>query len=320
MDNNCNNSIDRCNNDEAPLNSRKDFLGKSMALLTTAVVSGSLVGALTGCSTKEEESKSSAGKVAVLGVDGKLMYVDKAHFSENYHPVPAAPTNTEVRKGIKGKKFVMVIDLAKCDGCGLCTTACQKMHYTPPEREWIKVYEMQNSENTAPYYFPKPCLQCDEPPCTKVCPVDATFKREDGIVLVDNERCIGCRFCMAACPYEARFFNWGEPNQPELANVEYSPEKSFPAKKGTVEKCDFCAHTLREGILPACVNSCPMGAIYMGDENEDAVTNGQGVTVKFKQLLEDNDAYRFMEDLGTKPRVYYLPAKNRMFPKPDSHA
>ena len=226
-------------------------------------------------------------------------------------------TNAAARTGIPGRRWIMVIDLAKCDGCGACTMACSKMHFVPPDRQWIKVLRMQESEQTAPYFFPQPCYQCDNPPCTKVCPVDATFKRQDGIVLIDNERCIGCRFCMAACPYGARSFNWGHPKDPPEAAAEpYSPEHGFPRRVGTVEKCDFCPDMAAQGKLPACTAACPMGAIYYGDENEDAVTNAQGETQRLSKLLLDRSGYRHLEELGTKPRVYYLPPKNRAFPAP----
>ena len=228
-------------------------------------------------------------------------------------------TNEEARIGMRGKKFVMVFDLAKCDGCGSCTRACQEAHYISPESgvEWLKVFKMQDNEFSAPYWFPKPCFQCDNSPCVKVCPVGATFKREDGIVLVDNERCIGCRSCMAGCPYSTRHFNWFPiVNPPELANVKYSPEQGYPRKVGTVEKCDFCPHMIRQGKMPHCITACSKDAIYFGDENENAVTNGSGETVNFTELLKDNAAYRSMEELGTKPRVYYLPPKNRRFPEP----
>ena len=226
-------------------------------------------------------------------------------------------TNEEARKGIEGRKFVMVIDLAKCDGCKTCTVSCQNMHYTESDREWIKVFKMKDAKYTSPYFFPKPCYHCDNPPCTKVCPVNATFKRKDGIVLVDNERCIGCRSCMAACPYSTRFFNWSHPIQSaEVAHMAYSPEQSVPRRMGTVEKCDFCPDMIREGKMPSCVTACPMNALYFGDQNEDAVTDHSGNTLKFSQLLEDNAGYRYIEELGTEPRVYYLPPKNRKYPKP----
>jgi len=214
----------------------------------------------------------------------------------------------------------MVIDEAKCDGCKKCTAACQAMHYTESDREWIKVFTMKDAAATAPYFFPKPCFHCDNPPCTKVCPVNATFKRQDGIVLIDNERCIGCRMCMAACPYSTRFFNWSAPSAEQksaIGNIPYSPEQSVPRRMGTVEKCDFCPDMIRHGKMPACVSGCPMDAIYFGDQNENAVTNASGVTVKLSQLLEDNGGYRHLEELGTEPRVYYLPPKNRKYPAPD---
>jgi molybdopterin-containing oxidoreductase family iron-sulfur binding subunit len=228
--------------------------------------------------------------------------------------------NEQARIGVPGRRWVMVIDLAKCDGCGRCTMACGKMHFIPPDRQYIKVLRMRESETTAPYYFPQPCYHCDNPPCTKVCPVDATFKRQDGIVLIDNERCIGCRFCMAACPYGARSFNWGHPHDPPEAMAEgYSPEHGFPRRIGTVEKCDFCPDMAEKGMLPACASGCPMAAIYYGDENEDAVTNSTGETVRLSALLMDRSGYRHLEELGTKPRVYYLPPKNRQYaPPPES--
>jgi molybdopterin-containing oxidoreductase family iron-sulfur binding subunit len=228
-----------------------------------------------------------------------------------------AVSNAESRRGIAGRRWVMVIDLAKCDGCGHCTLSCGKMHFIPPDRQWIKVLRMQESEQTAPYFFPQPCYHCDNPPCTKVCPVDATFKRQDGIVLIDNDRCIGCRFCMAACPYGARSFNWGHPHDPPPADQQaYSAEHGFPRRVGTVEKCDFCPDMAQQGMLPACTSGCPMGAIYYGDELEDAVTNSAGETQRLSKLLLDRSGYRHLEELGTKPRVYYLPPKNRAFPAP----
>jgi len=303
---------------ESKNKSRLDFL-KLSVLLGGSVTAGAL-GMRKFLNKSENNNEPICGaaygaNTTVITADGKVYKAD----TSKLHEVKALPvSNAEARRGIEGKKFVMVIDLAKCDGCKKCTEACQAMHFTEPQREWIKVFKMKESKETAPYYFPKPCFHCDNPPCTKVCPVNATFKREDGIVLIDNERCIGCRMCMVACPYSTRFFNWSHPEQSyEVANAHYSPEQSFPRRMGTVEKCDFCPDMLRQGKMPACVAGCPMDVIYMGDENEDAVTNGSGVTVKLSQLLEDNAAYRHLEELGTDPRVYYLPPKNRKYPTPN---
>jgi Fe-S-cluster-containing dehydrogenase component len=265
------------------------------------------------------DRNEAATDTTVFTRDGKVYTTNSKHL-QVYHAPPVS--NEEARIGIPGKKFVMVIDLAKCDGCKKCTEACQAMHYTESDREWIKVYKMQGGEAETPYFFPKPCFHCDVPLCTKVCPVGATFKREDGIVLIDNERCIGCRSCMVACPYSTRYFNWSKPDNRQTAligDIKYSPEQSLPRRMGTVEKCDFCPDMIRQGKMPACVSGCPMNAIYFGDQNENAVTNSSGVTVNFSQLLEDNAGFRSFEELGTEPRVYYLPPKNRKYPHPEEN-
>jgi Fe-S-cluster-containing dehydrogenase component len=170
--------------------------------------------------------------------------------------------------------------------------------------------------------MPKPCQHCDNPPCVEVCPVNATFKRPDGPVLIDNERCIGCRFCIAACPYSARIFMWEEPlKAKEDEGKVYDVELNIPQRKGTVSKCLMSSDRLREGKLPYCVSACPNGVYYFGDENEDAVTNGTTKeTVRLSELLKANGGYHLMDELGTKPRVYYLPPKNRPYDFPGEGA
>lgn len=298
------------NSNEKSKTNRRKFLKVGL------IAGGSIGGTIAVTKIFSLNKKAESGvKKTVFTNDGKVYTAYESNLNE-YEAPPV--TNKEARKGIEGKKFVMVFDLSKCDGCKKCTEACQAMHYTESDREWIKVYKMQDAEATAPYFFPKPCFHCDNPPCTKVCPVNATFKRQDGIVLIDNERCIGCRSCMVACPYSTRFFNWDHAKiQPPMAGMKYSSEKSYPRRMGTVEKCDFCPDMIRQGRMPECVSACSMDAIYFGDQNEDAVTNASGVTVKFSQLLEDNAGYRYLEELGTEPRVFYLPPKNRKYPKPD---
>ncbi len=269
-------------------------------------------GELNPFKDSQEEAVEETGElVKLLSVDGYLIEIDKAYLK----PVPELPlvTSDEARKGIEGKQFVMVIDLSRCKNLKKCQSACNKMHWVGEGQNWIKVYSMQDAEHTAPYWQPTNCMHCDEPPCVKVCPVDATFKRQDGIVLIDNERCIGCRFCMAACPYSTRVFNWEKPVIPkESIDQSYSPETSCPPKIGTVGKCDFCPDMVRNNQLPHCVSACPNGVFFFGDMNEDAVTNGSE-TVRFSELVRDKSGYRLMEDLGTKPRVYYLPPVNRLF-------
>jgi Fe-S-cluster-containing dehydrogenase component len=292
-------------NEEDKVN-RRNFLKQGI------LAAGALALAGAGANKVLGKGEESGKKVKMLMADGKMVEVDSTHI--NHHIAESIVSDVQARTGIPGKKFVMVIDLGRCGNERKCIDGCQKMHHKLPPTEWIKVKEMQDGPELSPYWMPQPCFHCDNPPCTKVCPVDATFKREDGIVLIDNDRCIGCRFCMAACPYNARSFNWGEPVVPPGTEPEpYSPETSYPAKMGTVEKCDFCPDMARKGMLPDCVTSCPNGTIFFGDANEDTVTNGDD-TFRLSELLKKRDGYRFLEELGTEPRVYYLPAVDRLFP------
>jgi molybdopterin-containing oxidoreductase family iron-sulfur binding subunit len=273
------------------------------------ISTGSLIAA-TGFSLSSISCKESSDeKTTLLTTDGKLVHVPKSEIEEMEHQ-HISPK--ESRQGIPGKKWVMVVDLGKCKNAKKCVEACDKHHNLTPDRPYIKVLEMKDNDKSSPYWMPKKCFQCDNPPCVKVCPVGATYKRTDGIVLIDNERCIGCRFCMAACPYSARIFNWGDPPG-ENQKDPYSPETSVPSKIGTVGKCDFCPDMLRKNELPHCITKCPNGVIYFGNELDDSVTNGDE-TVRLSTLLRDKAGYRYMEELGTKPRVYYLPPVDRQFP------
>jgi len=200
----------------------------------------------------------------------------------------------------------MVVDLRRCDGCEKCTKACQKMHYLAEEQTWIKVYDMTASDGQ-PYFMPRLCMHCENPPCLRVCPVGATFKTSEGVVLVDQKKCIGCRACMAACPYEARYFNWGDPPPAPSTLDNPMPEFPVPQQKGTVSKCILCVHNTDIGKLPACVDACTMGALYIADFENDVAVNGLNETVKLSKFLRDNDAVRYKEELGTRPRVYYIP-------------
>ena len=188
-------------------------------------------------SAKADDDKKSGRKVKVLTQEGKLVEVDESQI----RPVEEEETITldKAMEGLPNKKFVMVIDLAKCKNARACVDACQEGHYLPRDHEWIKVQLLQDSEHTHPYWFPKPCYHCDQPLCVSVCPVGATFKRNDGIVLVDNKRCIGCKFCMTGCPYSARVFHWKE-SEVEQPDVEYSPETNVPSAT----------------ILLACISWC----------------------------------------------------------------
>jgi len=172
--------------------------------------------------------------------------------------------------------------------------------------EWIQVYE-HDLPGGGTQFLPTPCMQCQNPPCVNVCPVGATWSTPEGVVLIDQQRCIGCRMCMAACPYDRRFFTWGKPPYPpEALFAEYHVERQFPLPRGVVAKCDLCPDMARAGRLPYCAQACPQQAIYYGDLEEDLATNGDEV-VTLSRFLSTNQAYRLREHLGTKPRVYYIP-------------
>lgn len=203
------------------------------------------------------------------------------------------------------RQWAFVIDLRRCDGCGKCTTGCQDAHSLPKDHEWIKVYEFVD-EDGFKRYMPRLCMHCENPPCLKVCPVAATFKNDEGVVLVDQGRCIGCRLCMAACPYEARYFNYDDPPKPATAIANPMPEFPVPQQKGTVGKCILCVHNTSVGKLPACVEACTMNALYIADLNSDVMTNQAGETYKLSRYLRENDAYRYKEELNTSPRVWYV--------------
>ncbi len=202
-----------------------------------------------------------------------------------------------------GHQWCMVIDLRRCDGCKVCTDACQEAHYLSEDQEWIRVYEMEGPGGA--YFMPRLCMLCENPPCVRVCPVAATYKNASGVVLVDQNICIGCRSCMAACPYEARYFNWSRPPAAPKLLQSAMPEFPVPQQQGTVGKCILCVHNIEMGKLPACVDACTMEALYVGDLAADLATNGKE-TVKLSTFLRDNDAVRYGEELRTRPRVYYI--------------
>ena len=221
----------------------------------------------------------------------------------SYHDDAQAATTAQGAKA-PAHAWCMVIDLRTCDGCKLCTIACQQRHQLREEQTWIKVYDMKDSSGGT-FPMPRPCMMCEDPPCMYVCPVGANLRTDEGLVLVDTDACIGSRACMAACPYEARYFDWKDPLPQKRLPMAGTPQMPVP-QKGTVAKCVFCADRLPQGELPACVSGCPMGALYIGDLVTDIAVNGLGATVMLSEFLRANDAVRFKEELGTNPRVYYI--------------
>lgn len=244
-----------------------------------------------------------AGPLTRRQLLGTLGGVGGTALAAGFVPI-AFPQAVAAEPATKQRQWAMVIDLRKCDGCKKCTEACQATHHLPQTFEWIKVFDMTDKTG-AKYFMPRPCMQCENAPCLRVCPVAATFKESDGVVLVDQDRCIGCRMCMAACPYGARYFNYADPPQASNPFGHATPQFPVPQQKGTVGKCMFCVHRTEDGQLPACVEACGMKAIYIGDLVEDVATNGDQ-TVRLSTFIKENDAFRYKEELGTGPRVYYI--------------
>lgn len=199
-------------------------------------------------------------------------------------------------------RYGMVISRKRCIGCDACTVACKQQNGTGPGVFWRKVVKQEHGTYpTARYVFtPLLCNQCDEPPCRDVCPVKATTKQANGIVNVDADKCIGCRYCQSACPYGARYFVTS-------TNLEYFPgkgqtpyEKVVYAKHqaGTVEKCNFCESRLKEGQPPACVQTCPANALTFGDLDDP--------NSAASRLITERNAEPLRPEAGTKPRVFYF--------------
>ncbi|MDQ1538094.1 MAG: hypothetical protein QOE58_2487 [Actinomycetota bacterium] len=244
------------------------------------------------------------GVAAAGGALAMVSYRDEAHAAPVSHAGHDMPGEEAKGANTPAHAWCMVIDLRTCDGCAMCTRSCQQRHGLREEQTWIKVYTMENSAGGT-FPMPRPCMMCEDPPCLKVCPVGATTRTDEGLVLVNTDTCVGSRACMAACPYEARYFNWTEPLPAKRLPMANMPTMPL-AKKGTVGKCVLCADRLPQGELPACVSGCVMGVLYIGDLVTDVAVNGPGKTVVLSEFLRENDAVRYKEELGTNPRVYYI--------------
>ena len=218
---------------------------------------------------------------------------------------------------IDGVEFAYALNLSVCNGSRRCVEACARENNLPddPEIRYIRVMEMEAGSldfegSTANYgteavpkkdkfYFPVQCQQCDNPPCVRACPVGATWKERDGIVVIDYSWCIGCRFCIVACPYFARRFNWSAPSvPPERINPDQGYLSNRPRAKGVVEKCTFCLHRTRKGRLPACLEACPTGARKFGNMNDP--------NSEIRKIIETKRVYVLKEELATLPRFYYF--------------
>lgn len=258
-----------------------------------------------------------AGLFGLLGAGGKtaIEILAPGHLEA---ATPSIPLSV-------GKRWAMVVDMRKClektakDGCKECILACHRTHNVPdwgnPKHEikWIWKEEFEHAfpddhnlfmeEGIKHKPFLVLCNHCLSAPCVRVCPTQATFKKPDGIVAMDMHRCIGCRFCMAACPFGSRSFNWGNPRKaPKERNEGYPYNAQYPERsKGVVEKCNFCEERLAKGQIPACVEACDrikVHALHFGDLMDPK----SGI----RKLLKEHYTIRRKPSLGTEPNIFYM--------------
>jgi molybdopterin-containing oxidoreductase family iron-sulfur binding subunit len=226
-------------------------------------------------------------------------------------------------KPVEQRKWVMVIDTRKCVGCHACTIGCVAENKLPPGVVYRPVVTEEFGEfpNVQLRFTPRPCMQCEEPPCVPVCPVNATWRRPDGITIIDYDKCIGCRYCLTACPYGARTSDFGEfygnadvvdtangavlgrgaVAWQEKPNHEYAKSwdrSGHQSPMGNARKCHFCLHRLEKGKLPMCATTCIGRATYFGDANDpDSLIS---------ELITKNNVQTLLPHKGTKPRVFYI--------------
>jgi Fe-S-cluster-containing dehydrogenase component len=283
--------------------SRRDFLKQGAAASLAAA-------ALLGCSEeffqKHYKELTDDDKKRIFG---RIEAQVRARSGVRVHVGDPPP--------LTGVEFAYALDLSLCTGSRRCVEACARENNTPddPELRYIRVLEMERGtvdlERSDPYYahetvpvpgkvyLPVACHHCANPPCTKVCPTGATWREPDGIVVVDYNWCIGCRYCIAACPYGARRFNFSEPTvRPDAINPDMAYLSNQPRRMGIVEKCTFCLQRTRKGRYPACLEACPTGARKFGNLNDPES--------EVRVMLERKRVYVLKEELGTQPRFYYF--------------
>jgi len=263
-------------------------------------------------------------KLSALAGAGALLPQQLHAFTQFLEKIPGYQKKpTVVPPPIKGFRFGMVIDLGLCIGCRRCSYGCKLENSVPDtiSPPYIMVFETNPRRFTSGHpnlekfkhkkrlmytrlrkdkiYMPVQCNHCKDPPCAKVCPTKATYKDADGIVMVNYDKCIGCRYCMAACPYNARRFNWWEPDIP--------PEKVNPLvpvrPHGVVEKCTFCVHRTRLGDTTRCVEVCPNKARIFGNLNDP--------DSEVSKLIGSEVNFRLKEGLNTGPQIWYLTQQKR---------
>jgi Fe-S-cluster-containing dehydrogenase component len=250
---------------------------------------------------------SLAVATALSEVDTLRELIEREVQLDMTEPHPAEP-HGHVTTG--RHRWGMVIDLSKCIGCQYCVYACQAVNDVTDDMRWNE-YLIDETETGNIFHMTRPCLHCQDAPCVSVCPVQATYVRDDGIVIMDYDVCIGCRYCQVACPYDARSFNWSQRTEPSGYQEDWGEAEVERRPRGVPEKCTFCVHRIDRGLpnglvpgidpaaTPACVNICPVDARIFGDLNDP--------TSPVSVAIANNPTFRLREDLGTEPNVYYIP-------------
>lgn len=286
---------------------RRTFLKQSLGVLALAAMAG-------GCEFSTEEFLQKRFKELTPDDLKAVLARLEAQYKERYAKTVKIGTEGPIPNTV----FGYGLDLSRCVGCRRCVYACAKENNTSrdPQIQWIRVLQLDKEKGvdlvdadpyydppTVPdpdhFYMPVACHQCEKAPCVKVCPVKATWQEPDGIVVIDYNWCIGCRCCMAACPYGARRFNWAAPTVPsDELNTDTHYLGNRPRMKGTVEKCTFCIQRTRKGRYPACVEICPVGARKFG--------NMLDPESEIRKIMREKRVFILKEELGTHPRFFYF--------------
>jgi len=311
-------SVVGCNCVNEDESSRRDFLQKFSSAVFGGVIAGGVVGALAPTSLFAQKEGSNLNE----SLDFTPFELPPEVEGEDAILRMMRDLQKALKKPIEQRRWNMVIDLRKCVGCDACSVSCAAENKLPPGVIYRPVIqeEIGTFPNVGFVTLPRPCMQCEDPACVPVCPAEATWKRPDGIVIVDYDQCIGCRYCINACPYNARVFDFGEEyidntaDAPEVflgkekagkyeteASYEYSKEwkrEKDASPIGNARKCHFCIPRIENGMLPECVVTCIGRATYFGDANDsDSLIS---------ELIALPNAFRLKEEVGTHPSVYYI--------------
>jgi len=294
--------------------SRREFLK------TTAVGMGALAGAPGAAKALDFDVETFLQKNFRRMSDEEIEEL-VGRLSERYSKAYGKTVSVDATGPIDGVVYGYGLDISRCIGCRRCVYACVEENNLSrdPQIHWIRVLEFEREaalrgidlEDGNPYYdhdqvpaedkfyLPVACQHCEDSPCTNVCPTGATWQEPDGIVVIDYDWCIGCRYCMAACPYGARHFNWGEPNVPaDEINPDMHLLGNRPRSRGVVEKCSFCIQRVRKGRYPACHEACPVGARKFG--------NMLDPESEIRYLMKHKRTFVLKSDLNTRPKFFYF--------------